>query len=112
MTDFDPATLAHTLFEHGRDWADKNASADILEETRRTLHSQIAVGLLPECKSVAKAEMHAEATEEYIEHIKAMVEARKAANTARVQYDADRAFIDLLRSQESSRRTEMQLGGR
>lgn len=106
---FDPATLARTMFEHGRDWAEANCGADLLEETRRTLRSQIALRFLPDAGSVSKAEMHAEATQEYIDHIKSMVEARKIANIARAQFDADRAFIDLVRSQESSRRAEMSM---
>jgi hypothetical protein len=109
MTQFEPVTLALTLFEHGKDWAETNAAADLLEETRKTLRSQIALKFLPDVGAVSKAEMMAEATQEYIDHIKSMVEARKVANTARAQYDADRAFIDLIRSQESSRRAEMQM---
>ena len=108
--DFDPIALAQKLLEHGAAWADKNAGADLLEETRRTLRSQIAMKFLPDAGSVAKAEMMAEATVEYIEHVKAMVEARRLANRARAQYDTDRAFIEMIRSQESTKRAEMNLG--
>src|ERR1700722_10257489 len=88
--DFEPYKLAEQLLHHGTDWAEKNGAADLLEETRKTLRSQIAMRFLPDAGSVAKAEMMAEATGDYFEHIKAMVEARKVANTARVQYDSDR----------------------
>ena len=106
---FDPAELAKRFRDDGLAWAEKNCAADMLEETRRTLRSQIALKFLPDAGSVSKAEMTAEATAEYIEHVKAMVIARKDANRAKVQYDADRAFIDLVRSQESSRRAEMNM---
>ena len=112
MTEWTPQELAHGYYEHGKDWAEKDGAASLYEETRRTLRSQIATKFLPEAGSVAKAEMQAEATIEYIEHVKAMVGARTVANIARAQFDADKAFIDLVRSQESSRRAEMQLGGR
>jgi hypothetical protein len=45
----------------------------------------------------------------YVDHIQRMVEARKAANKARVRYDSGRAYIDLARSMESTRRAEMNL---
>lgn len=106
---FDPYNLAEQLLKHGSDWADKNAAADLLEETRKTLRSQISMKYLPDVGSVAKAEMLAESTQEYIDHIKSMVEARKNSNRARVQYDTDKAFVDLVRSAESSRRQEMQI---
>lgn len=106
---FDPHNLAQQFLQHGSAWADKNAAAEMLEETRRTLRSQIALKFLPDAGSVSKAEMMAEATTEYAQHVKDMVMARKAANTSRVQYDATRAFIDLIRSQESTKRAEMNL---
>lgn len=106
---FDPHKLAEQLLSHGSAWAEDNCAADLLEETKRTLRSQIALKHLPDVGSVAKAEMIAEATAEYIGHIKQMVEARRNANKSRVQYDADRSFIDMIRSQESSRRAEMNL---
>lgn len=106
---FDAHTIAKRFRDDGHAWADKDGAASLLEETKRTLRSQIALKHLPEVGSVSKAEMIAEATLEYIEHIKLMVDARKEANKARAQYDADRAFIDLLRSQESSRRAELLL---
>jgi hypothetical protein len=111
MTNLDPRKLAYTLVEHGNDWADKNAAAELLEENRRNLRSQIAMGFLPEAKSLAKAEMMAEDTDQYRAHIAAMVEARKHANKARVLYDSDKAYIDLLRSWESTKRAEMNMAG-
>lgn len=106
---FDPEKIAKRFRDDGNTWAEKNCAADLLEETRKTLRSQIALKYLPEVGSVSKAEMMAEATTEYIEHVTSMVEARKEANKARVQFDADEAYIDLVRSQESSRRAEMRM---
>lgn len=107
MTEWQPAELARGFYEHGKDWAEKDGAASLFEETRKTLRSQIALKFLPEAGSVSKSEMMAEATHEYIDHVKSMVAARTTANIARAQFDADRAFIDLVRSQESSRRAEM-----
>lgn len=106
---FDPHKLAEKLLEHGAAWADANCAADLLEETKKTLRSQIALKHIPEVGSVAKAEMIAEASVEYIDHIRDMVEARRKANKNRVQYDADKSFIEMIRSQESSRRAELMI---
>lgn len=106
---FDPHKIAERFRDDGLTWADRDGAASLLEETKKTLRSQIALGFLPDAGSVSKAEMMAEAKQEYTEHIRSMVTARTEANKARAQYDADRAFIDLVRSQESSRRAEMNL---
>ena len=105
--DFDPRTLAQDLVAHGNLWADRNSAAEILEETRKTLRAQIAQKYLTEGMATNRAELSAEASKEYIDHLHAMTEARRLSNRARVQYDADRAFIDLVRSQESTKRAEM-----
>lgn len=109
MTNFDPHTLAEQLLKHGTEWADLNAAAELLEETRKTLRSQIALKFLPDVSAVSKAEMMAEATQEYIDHVKSMVEARRLANRARVQFDADRTYIDMVRSLEATERATMRL---
>lgn len=109
MSEINPPALSNAFYQHGKNWAETNAAAELLEETRKTLRSQIALKFLPNAGSVSKAEMMAEATQEYIDHIHAMVDARRVANTARAQFDSDRALIDLIRSHESSRRAEMQM---
>lgn len=107
--DFDPHKIAERYRNDGWTWADKDGAASLLEETRKTLRSQIALKFLPDAGSVSKAEMNAEATEEYIIHVRNMVDARTQANRARAQFDADRAFIDLIRSQESTKRAELSM---
>jgi hypothetical protein len=79
---FDPAKLAHDFREHANDWADKNAAADSLEHMRTTLRSQIALKFLPDAGAMNRAETAAEATQEYADHLKSMVEARRVANRA------------------------------
>lgn len=106
---FDPRTLAHDLIAHGNLWADTRAAADLLSETRKTVRAQIALKYLPDVKTQGKAELYADADPEYLRHLQAMVEAERQANRARCQYDADKAFIELTRSQESTRRSEMLL---
>lgn len=102
----DPAVLAHELSKRGETWADANAAAEALEETKATVLSQIAVGRIQGGDSAAKAELFARGSEEYRDHISKMVEARRAANRARVRFDTYKAYIELVRSAESTRRAE------
>lgn len=107
--DFDPAKLASDLLKHGHEWADKKAAAELLAETKGSILSQIALKFLADGCAVNKAEMMAEATQEYQDHVKSMVLAKKEAIKAEVQYNADRTYIDLVRSQESTKRAEMNI---
>lgn len=109
MREIDPDKIVHRLQTLGRDWADKDAAASLLEENRKSIRSQLAVDYLREAGSASMAEKLAEADEMYREHIKVMVEARKQANIAKVNYDAGRVWVDLKRSLESTRRAEMTL---
>lgn len=103
----DAHNLAHELSERGLTWADANAAAEALEETKTVVLSQIAVEHIRKGESAAKAELFAKADASYRDHVESMVSARKAANRARVRFDTYKAFIELSRSQESSRRAEM-----
>ena len=59
--------------------------------------------------SVAAREIEAKASPEYTEHVKATQDAMKAALKARVKYDTMRAWVELKRSEEATRRAEMRL---
>ena len=103
----DPARFAQAIVRKGEAWADAEAAAALLEETRKTvLASEMAKqGDMP----VSKAEMHALASDVYRQHVASMVEARRAANKARVGYDGAKAMMELARSAEATRRAEIGL---
>jgi hypothetical protein len=101
--------IRQRLVDLGEEWADVSAAADLLEETRKSVRAQIALKYLPEAKTGNKAELMAEADSEYMTHIANMVDARRKANIAKVRYDASKTWCDMLRTQESTRRTEMGL---
>lgn len=103
----DPDKAYEALVQAGEDWADKQAAADLLEETRKCVLAkcmQDAPG-----GSQASKEMNALASEEYTDFVGGMVDARKAANKARVRYDSAKVLAEMRRSQESTRRAEMNL---
>jgi len=95
------------LVKAGESWADAEAAASLLEETRRSMLAK----LMNEAgaASIAAKEMLALADPEYRKHCDGMVNARKAANKARVRYDSAKVLAELLRTEESTRREEMRL---
>lgn len=102
----DPHTLAQELSERGLAWADANAAAEALEETKAVVLSQLAMERIQGGDSAAKAELFAKASPQYRDHLTKMVDARKAANRAKVRFDTYKAYIELARSAESTRRAE------
>lgn len=85
------------LLEAGEDWADKNAAAQLLEDTKSSFLSELIQGIIkadPKC-SFAKAESEAKAEPDYQNHINKMVEARRVANKAKVRLDAAKALLEI-----------------
>lgn len=66
-----------------KDWVEKDKAANLLEETKTAVLAQmmLAQGDMP----VSRAEMHVKASSQWSEFIASMVEARSAANLARVK---------------------------
>lgn len=96
------------LLALGEDWADKRSASELLKETSGSVKSQIALEYMGKAKSVAQAKMMAEADGKFIAHIRAMVEAEREANIAKVRYDTAKTYSDLMRTREATRRTEIQ----
>lgn len=107
----DPDRIAQELSERGKAWAEAEAAAAMLEETRRPLRSQLAAEYLREGEAGNRAEMMAEADPAYQSHVESMVLARKEANIARVRYKTFEAWIDMKRTNAATERALMQLGG-
>ena len=103
----DAEKIYDSLVKAGEEWADADAAASILEETRRSVLAKLMNDAGH--ASIAGKEMQALADGEYRTFIENMVRARKAANKARVRYDSAKVLADLRRSEESTRRAEMNL---
>ena len=103
----DPERLFQEFVEAGEDWSDKEAAAQILDETRKPLLAQLATQSLE--KSETAKERTALASLDYHSHVERMVAARREANRARVRYAATQTKIELIRTRETTRRAEIQL---
>mgnify|MGYP000872197155 CR=1 FL=1 len=104
---FDPDHAYRQMVEAGEAWADAEAAAQALEESRKSVLASLMVGQA--APSLGAKEMHALADEQYRGHVEAMVKARKAANLARVRYDCRKVLAEMRRTQESTRRAEMNI---
>lgn len=104
---FDPEKMYERIVGAGEQWADAEAAASLLEETRKTVLAKL-MNEAPNT-SIAGKEMLALGSEEYRKFVAGMVNARAAANKARVRYDSAKILAELRRSQESTKRAEMSM---
>ena len=107
LSELSPDKLHARLIELGEDWADKQAAADLLDDTTKTVLSQLT--LKAEGKSQAERETKARADAEFGMHLQAVSEARRSANKARVNYDGAKIWIEMMRSIESTERAKMSM---
>jgi hypothetical protein len=107
MSKLDSDRAYEALISSGEDWADKDAAANLLEETRKSVLAKLKNE--SEAKSDAARESEALTKQEYHVHVEAMIEARRQANRARVKYDSAKVLAEMRRSEESTRRAEMTL---
>lgn len=105
LSQYDPDALRQRLVDLGTAWAEANGAAELLEEARKSVLAEYCQKMPG--KSHSERLDAALACEPYREHFRAMVAARTKANRARVEYEAARTWIDMVRTLESSRRQEM-----
>lgn len=114
----DPNVETAQVESLGLDWADKDAAASALEETRKTLRAQLILEHQKAARDTGnktpamnQLESLAEGDTHYEGHINLMVAARREANRAKVSYDIAKERLTLLRSLLYTRRDQMRLGG-
>ena len=90
-----------------KEWVEKDAAANLLEETKSSVLSQrmAALGDMP----VSKAEMTVKASAEWREFIESMVKARQEANLAKVRVEWLRMRFQEWSSQQANERAEKRL---
>ena len=101
--------IAENIVAAGKEWSECEAAASWLEESRKSVRAQIAIENFSEAGSAAKAELIAESSQKYLDHLKSMVEARRKANIARVNYEGGKLWTDMLRTEQATARAEMQM---
>lgn len=120
LREFDPHKLTSEVALLGEDWADKDAAASCLEESKKTLLAQVtvefmshgisgALGEKPKPMPVSQAELRALADPRYEQHLDMMVLARQESNRTRVRYDMGRMRLELMRSLQATMRNEIRM---
>lgn len=90
-----------------KEYNDADAAANILEETKSAVLSEmmLALGDMP----VSRAEMLVKGSPEWRDHINKMVTARKSANRFKLQLEYIRMQSMEWQSENANRRAEMRL---
>jgi hypothetical protein len=104
--------LAALIESTGTRFAELDHAYRLLERTKASVLAQIVIQHrdtdLERSEPVAMAKMRAEASEEWLNHLYAMEDARYAAALAKLAWEAARSNFDAWRTEEASRRAEMQ----
>jgi hypothetical protein len=107
MSDHSSMPLSEQFRIAAKAWVDLDSAASLLEETKSAVLSQqmAAQGEMP----VSRAELNVKASPEWADFVTRMVEARKAANLAKVRLEWLRMRFSEQQSFEATRRAEMKL---
>lgn len=92
----------------GEDWADKEGAAQLLEDCKSSVMAQRQVALGGDMP-VNRAEQTVKASPEWVEYITNTVNARKAANLAKVQLEALKMQYNEWNNAEANARTEKRM---
>lgn len=103
----EPEKMAAELSERGLAWADAQAAAEALEESRKSVLAEYTLSF--DVKSMAEREAMALASPDYRDHVASMVKARQAANRARVRFDVYKVFVELTRSKIATEREALRM---
>lgn len=108
MRDRDNQPLSQIYAEKGKRWAELEAAASLLEDSKSAWVAQRQT-MLPDM-AVNKAEQTVKASREYTEYIKTMVNARKEANLARIELEVVKFEFSEWQSAQANLRVEAKLG--
>tara|TARA_X000001316_G_scaffold8246_1_gene2165 strand:- start:65 stop:439 length:375 start_codon:yes stop_codon:yes gene_type:complete len=108
---FNPTALMKRALELGEEWAEADAVASMLEDTKKTLLASITNEFLGQGRNKTTAETMALASKEYLDHIKQLGEARKDKNKTNVKYQTYKVWVGLIQTKEANQRAEMRMGG-
>lgn len=91
----------------GEDWAEKEAAASLLEDSKSAVMAQRQAMLGD--MAVNKAEQIVKASPDWMEYIERTIEARKEANLAKVNMEMMRMKFTEWQNAEANQRTEARL---
>lgn len=99
----------------GKDWVEKNHAASLLEENKKTVFSQILMEALNEAAEKKMPQWQAEAivncSQKWRDYLNSMLEARTAANLARIKMKWIEIRFQEHNSAEANARSERKMTG-
>ena len=107
MLDVD--TIYRKVEEAGLAWADKKAAYEMLDDMTKTVSADLLTDYGRTCKTKAEAEALAFSDRRYKEHLALLAAARREWLHSEVRYKSAQLLAELRRSEESSRRAEMNI---
>ena len=108
--EIDPDKVFHRINNAGAEWVELNAKAKLLEDCEKSELSQIIQEKIAAgASSNIEAEHRARADERYRQYIVDKTEARKAADEARVKYEAAKTWWEAMRTQAATLRQEQRM---
>lgn len=108
MQILDNRPLSEQLEIIGLEWADANAAASLLEETKSAVLAQ-KIALLGDDIPMNRAENAIKASQVWHDHLAAIVDARKRANILKIKYEAIKARLQEWQSHEANHRLQARL---
>ena len=110
MKPIDPDEVFHRVNNAGNKWVGLNAKAKLLEDCEKSELSQLTQEYLRKgAKSMAAAESEARADQRTIDYICEKTNARKAADEAKVTYEAAKVWWEAQRTLAATLRQEIRM---
>lgn len=108
---FDPDAIYREIVKAGEQWADAKAGYEALDDNTKSVLADITANFLDGTKGMSRteAEMRALSSGEYKAHLASVSKARKDWLRSQVSYDSLKMLAEMRRSQESTRRAEMNI---
>jgi hypothetical protein len=110
MNKIDPDEVFHRVNNAGKEWVNLNAQAKLLEDCEKSELSQLVQEYLAKgASSNAEAEHKARADDRTKDYIKRKTEARRAADEAKVLYEAAKTWWEATRTLAATLRQESRM---
>ncbi len=103
----DNRPLSEQFYEAALDWSDKEAAASLLEDLKSSVMSQMMTKFGD--IAINKAEKEVKASQEWVGHVTAIVEARHEANRAKAYMEVLRMRFQQWQNEQANARTEARL---
>ena len=101
--------LSEIYREAANEWAEKEAAAQLLEDTKSAIMAQMIVRASTPDVPFNKTEAAVKASQEWLRHVESIVDSRKSANLAKVNLEYIRMQFTEWNNEQANHRAESRL---